>query len=317
MVRATIGVRFTICSLTTLLALCSYTYATPVETGQFERDYQEVLSIPPLSNGKPSAGKRVKLTPPEYAGTNVFHTIYLPKNWDASGEQLPIVFEYTGNYHPPSGSSGEPEDAALGFGLSGGKFIWVSLPYVSSDHSDNAVTWWGDEEATIAYAKANVPRIIEAFNADSEAVILCGFSRGAIAVNYIGLHDDEIASYWTAFVTHDHFDGVREWSNTKWGTPLQEYRSGAIERLHRVGDRPYFVSQHSKGLSTRESAAETLLRSALPDITNFSITYVDIERVFGAGPREVARHVHTDRWLLLPSPYRNTAWKWVNDVTEE
>ena len=181
---------------------------------------RELLIVPPLASGDPAPGKRVNVTSEEYAGTDVNHTIYLPPDWMADGEKIPIIFEYTGNHFPQSGSTGEVEGAALGFGLSAGKFIWVSLPYINEDHTDNEIRWWGDEAATVDYAMQNVPKIIERFNADPDAVFLCGFSRGAIGVNYIGLHDDEIAKLWSAFITHDHFDGVRQWGGTTWGSPL-------------------------------------------------------------------------------------------------
>ncbi len=86
----------------------------------------------------------------------------------------------------------------------------------------------------MAYAKKNVPRICEEFSGDPEAVVVCGFSRGAIGVNFIGLHDEEIAKLWCGFLTHDHYDGVREWRGTDWGTPLVDYRAGAAERLRRI-----------------------------------------------------------------------------------
>ena len=177
----------------------------------------EILQIPHLSDGEPSAGKRVNLIAPEYLGNEVFHTLYLPRNWRYKGEKLPIIFEYTGNYFPKSGSTGEVEDAGLGYGLSGGKYIWVSLPCISQDHKDNQVTWWGDERATVEYAKVNVPRIIREYNVDPEAVFLCGFSRGAIGVNYLGLYDFEVARLWSAFIAHDHFDGIKEWKKHRMG----------------------------------------------------------------------------------------------------
>ena len=43
------------------------------------------------------------------------------------------------------------------------------------------MTWWGDTEATVDYAKRNVPRIIKALGADPNAVFLCGFSRARSA----------------------------------------------------------------------------------------------------------------------------------------
>lgn len=268
-----------------------------------------ILEMPPLSGGEPEAGKRVKVTPPEYEGTEVFHTLYLPQEWKEDGERMPIIFEYTGNYFPVSGSTGEVEDAALGYGITGGKSIWVSLPYVSEDHKDNQVTWWGDEQATVDYAKINVPRIIDEFNADPGAVFLCGFSRGAVGVNYLGLYDDEVAQLWTAFVTHDHFDGVREWKNTDWGTPLEVYREGAIERLRRVKGRPYLVSQNGDQYGTK-----AFIASALPHADNFTILNINTHEIFGSFPHPIAPHPHTDRWLQIPSPYRSAVWRWVNEV---
>lgn len=279
------------------------------ESVRLDTEADEILQIPQLSDGEPSAGKRVNLIAPEYLGTEVFHTLYLPRNWRYKGEKLPIIFEYTGNYFPKSGSTGEVEDAGLGYGLSGGKFIWVSLPYISQDHKDNQVTWWGDERATVEYAKVNVPRIIRDFNADPEAVFLCGFSRGAIGVNYLGLYDVEVARLWSAFITHDHFDGIKEWKNTEWGTPMEKYRAGAIERLKRVGDRPYFISQNGGTSGTKE-----FIESVLASTDNFTISNINTNEIFGSFPHPMAVHPHTDRWTFIPSKYRLRTWKWMNRV---
>ena len=267
------------------------------------------MVLPKLSEGDPAAGKRVAITPPEYSGTEVFHTLYLPEDWEKYGPPLPIIFEYTGNYFPTSGSTGEVEHAGLGYGLSGGKYIWVSLPYISADHTDNEVTWWGDERATIDYAKLNVPRIIEQFGADPKNVFLCGFSRGAIGVNYIGLHDDEISGLWTAFIPHDHFDGIKEWGKTTWGSPLQKYRAGAVERLKRVGNRPYLISQNGD-----KYGSEEFVRSALASVDNFTFSNIRTVEIFGSFPHPLARTGHTDLWPLLPSEYRTRTWQWMNHV---
>lgn len=273
-------------------------------------DSEVELAIPVLSEGTPAAGKRVRVTSPEYVGSEVYHTIYLPANWQKDGKRLPIIFEYTGNFFPQSGSTGEVKDAGLGYGLSGGRYIWVSLPYIRTDGKGNEVTWWGDEDKTIQYAKTNVPRIIKGYGGDPSAVFLCGFSRGAIGVNYLGLHDDEISSLWTTFITHDHFDGVRAWGKSEWGSPLDKYRAEAAERLKRVAGRPYLVIQNGKGYGTEE-----FVRSVLPAMDNFTFIYVDTRAIFGSFPNEMAKSGHTDRWLLLPSEYRAAAWQWMNRVT--
>ncbi|QXD25178.1 hypothetical protein F7C95_04560 [Opitutia bacterium ISCC 51] len=282
------------------------------EPADLESDSQVVLSIPKLSSGNPSAGKFVKVTAPEYVGTHVYHTIYLPDDWSADGERLPIIFEYTGNYFPKSGSTGEVKDAGLGFGLSGGKYIWVSLPYIHENHQENQVTWWGDDQATVEYAKVNVPRIIEAYNADPNVVFLCGFSRGAIGVNYLGLHDDEVAKLWTGFITHDHFDGIKEWGKTEWGSPFEKYQAEATERLKRVDGRPYLVCQNGDKYGT-----ETFVRERLQSLGNFTFIDVQTAKLFGSFPNDIAAHPHTDRWALIPSEYRRLAWGWFNELTIE
>ena len=51
------------------------------------------LPLPPLSTGEPTAGKRVAVTPPEYAGTQVHHIVALPTDWSpqarAQGKRWP------------------------------------------------------------------------------------------------------------------------------------------------------------------------------------------------------------------------------------
>ncbi len=293
-----------------LIAVCLPMSLAIAEDVLLDTASTQVLSVPVLSEGPPQAGKRVAVTPPEFAGTDVFHTLYLPKEWKPDGESLPIIFEYTGNFFPQSGSTGKSEDAALGFGLSGGKYIWVSLPYINKKGTENEVTWWGDEKATVEYAKRNVPRTIEQFGADPNAVFLCGFSRGAIGVNYIGLHDDQIAGLWTAFIAHDHFDGVKSWG-TAWGSPLDHYRIEAEQRLKRLGNRPYWVSQNGS-----DRATEQFIRSVVADPSHFTFGYVNTGDILGSFPNDLAKSAHTDRWLLKPSEYRKRVWAWMNRVVK-
>ena len=76
------------------------------------------LALPPLAGGSPAANRRVAVTPPEYAGTQVHHLITLSDNWTSAGvtrgQRWPVIVEYTGNYYPASGSTSKVEGAALG-----------------------------------------------------------------------------------------------------------------------------------------------------------------------------------------------------------
>ncbi len=177
----------------------------------------EMLPIPPMVEGSPAAGRRVKVVEPEYRGRRCI-TRCICRRIMTGRKSTRSSVEYPGNLHPPSGSTGDVGGSESGVCADEGRdFIWVVLPFVSEDGKSNQLTWWGDVEATVAYAKRAIPRIVEQYNGDASAVVLCGFSRGAVGVSFIGLHDDEIAKLWAGFFTHDHFDGVREWAKTDWG----------------------------------------------------------------------------------------------------
>jgi len=267
------------------------------------------IPLPAFTDGKPEAGRRALVTAPEYSGTRVRHVIALPDDWTpdwkARGRSWPVIVEYTGNYFPTSGSTGEVEGAGLGYGLMRGRTIWVVLPYVAKDGKGNERTWWGDVDATVRYAKTNVPRICAEFGGEPRKVALCGFSRGAIGVSFLGLHDDEIAGLWRAFWTHDHFDGAKEWKGQEWGSPLARYREEAVTRLRRLKGRPLLIT--GGGEETRrllEPVAEK----------GVTILTVDMKALYGKFPNEAVPHPHTDRWPLRESEARRQAEQWLESA---
>ena len=268
------------------------------------------LALPPLTEQGPQPGKRATVIASEYAGTKVRHLIALPDDWTpdwkARGKSWPIIAEYTGNYFPTSGSTGEVEGAALGYGVARGRAIWVVLPYVAKDHQKNEITWWGDIAATVGYAKTNIPRICAQFGGDPKKVVLCGFSRGAIGVSFLGLHDDEVAKLWCGLWAHDHFDGMLEWKGHAWGSPLARYREEASVRLRRLAGRPLLVSQ---------AGAET--KKFITSVAPSGVTYltVDMGAHFGAFPNELAKHPHNDRWPLRAGDATTIARGWFERVT--
>ena len=77
------------------------------------------LVTPVMTEEAPAPGKRVRQVAPEYKGTKVYHTLYLPTDWQ-KGKRYPVLVEYTGNKFPACGSTGEVKGANLGYGLSGG-----------------------------------------------------------------------------------------------------------------------------------------------------------------------------------------------------
>ena len=277
----------------------------------FQSRDQKTLTPPATTEGPATPGKRISITLEKFKGTDVHHTLYLPSDWDPAwgGKNLryPLIVEYSGNKFLASGSTGRIKDSALGFGLTGGRAAWLNLPFISPDGKKNQLTWWGDKEATIAYAKKIVPKIIAEYGIDPNQVILCGFSRGAIAVNHIGLHDDEIAKLWSAFVTHDHYDGEREWSGTSWGSPLAAYRKSSAERLARIEGRPVLICQNPHPFLIRDYL------KTQTKLDNFTFLPIDTRAILGKS----VPHPHTDRWPLVPSETRHQAWRWIDKVLRQ
>ena len=259
-----------------------------------EQQLAEDLITPTMTNELPAAGRRVRQVAPEYAGTEVYHALYLPTDWQPNG-RYSVIVEYTGNKFPACGSTGEVKDANLGYGLSGGKgFIWVSMPYIEEGEQKNAVTWWGDTQATVDYCKTNLPRICEQFGVNPNSVFICGFSRGAIAASYIGLADDEIARLWKGFLTHDHFDGERTWNYAN------SDRQSALKRLDRLNGRPVLVC----------GTANDFLHDHL-HLASFTFLKVPVDEIFKI-PEGKVIHPHTDLWMHRESDYRQQARNWLN-----
>lgn len=251
-----------------------------------EVDVENVLPdlITPLaSNASPAPGKRVRQFNEDYEGSDVYHLLYLPTDWE-KGKKYPMIVEYAGNKWRTS--SGTVEGSNLGYGISGGKgVIWICMPFVDKENQTNATTWWGDVEATVEYCKKTVDRVCKDYGGDPSNVFIAGFSRGAIACNFIGLHDDEIASLWRGFICHSHYDGVRGWDYT--GSD----RESAAKRLQRLGNRPQFISQENSIAATK-----AYLKSAFPT-GRFTFQALPFQN-------------HTDTWVLRDIPERKVLREW-------
>lgn len=264
--------------------------------------YRQDLWPPAMTQEPPGAGKRVRATLPAYRDTDVYYSLYLPPEWKP-GARYPVIVEYAGNgdYRSKHGDvcTGRVEDCSLGFGLSGGRgFIWICLPFVDAAHGRNAIRWWGEVGATVAFCGEAVRTVCAQFGGEPAAVFLCGFSRGALACNYIGLHDDEIARLWRGFFVASHYDGAREW-------PTAGSDPGAARvRLERLGRRPVFVSHEvydiEPGTYTIVDTINYLAGTGRP-LDNFRFQIVPIRN-------------HTDRWVLYDLPARQNLRLWLQEV---
>ncbi|MCP5559612.1 MAG: hypothetical protein H7A55_17845 [Verrucomicrobiaceae bacterium] len=251
------------------------------------------LKVPAVTSGEPSAGSRVSQVTAGWEGTAVHHLLCLPSDWTA-GAKLPVLVEYAGNggYKNAFGdvSAGTVEGSNLGWGISAGRgFIWVCLPYVEVDEKGkrNAIKWWGNLAETKRYCVATVKDVCARWGGDAERVILCGFSRGSIGCNFVGLGDDEIAKLWRAFVCHSHYDGVIE----KWPYSGAD-RASALRRLQRLGSRPQWISHEGS-----TAATEAYLKR----------TGISGHWTFHALPFRN----HTDDWVLRDLLLREQLREWI------
>lgn len=271
--------------------ICLFLVISSLEgRGESVTDTPADLEIPKLSDGEPGPGLRVRQTLEGRESDGLFHLLYLPRDWDPS-KRYPVIFEYPGNRFREG--KGIQEECVLGYGITGGEgAIWVCLPFVDTETKAHATQWWGNLEATVQYCRDAVEQVCEKYSGDREKLFLAGFSRGAIACNFVGLHDDAIASLWRGMICHSHYDGVR-----RWGYPGSDEAS-ARSRLARLGGRPQWISHEFSVEGTRD-----YLMRVQPD-GDFT---------FAVHPfRE-----HTADWVLRDLPLRGQLRTWFREVAHD
>ncbi len=284
-----------------LVTLAAFSWQSVVLAQQKLPDIRAIdadLIVPQITEGKPAPGKRVFVID-ETSG--VPFVLYLPDDWQP-GEKYPVILELPGNggFKNNLGDecTGRPEGCSLGYGISGGTgVIWAALPFLDESGKQIAITWWGSKpnhkpDTTVAMVKRVAAQVCSEFGGDKDSVFLAGFSRGALACNAIGLHDEEIAKLWRGMICYSHYDGVRgPWAYANSG------RTSALERLKRLGRIPQFICQEGN------SNSQTSLNA-----TKRYLEETGIEGAFTFCPTGFRNH--NDAWVLRPSPARAKLREW-------
>lgn len=290
-------------------------------------EYPDIRSVPQdiftpnMTDGQPGAGLRVRQTEPSYAaaGSKMYHSLYLPRDWvSGSGRQWPLIVEFTGNgpWSSPYGdvSCGLPWCANMGYGLSAGEgYIWVVLPFGNVNGSANQAYWWGCPNAsnsdcpgyfnatpTLDYAQKTVRWVADTYSGNASAVLLTGWSRGALAVMYMGLHDDVTAALWSAFAPYSHFDGR---STDQWEPYPAHDPASAISRLQRLNGRPVFITEERNG--TVDTLAFLANATASGALQPSELNTIAMTTTFCN---------HNDAWTLRPSTTRALMREWMAQV---
>lgn len=271
------------------------------------RDVEPDVIVPPISSLPPGPGRRVLQKAPGFEPTEAYHVLSLPTDW-SKGRKFPVLVELAGNgpYRNAAGdlNSGRVEDGELAAGLGGTDgFLVLSLPYLNNAGTANVSQWWGTApeyrvRPTLDYMQAAVRQVCEQFGGDREKLVLTGFSRGALATHYLGLHDDEIAPLWRGLVSFSHFDGVRAWPYPGGD------RDAALVRLKRLGERPELICSESSGVA---GASLQAVRDYLAG-TGVTGDFTFLETGFVN---------HDDAWTLRPSAARTAAREWLHRVVSD
>lgn len=197
------------------------------------------LEVPPVSDGPPSPGRRVRYQLPTDQGTGISCILYLPEDWKPDVRQ-PVIVEYPGNIFFTSGcySTGLPDQCVIGYGMTKGRgAIWLSLPFIDRQSASIAENGWGNPDDTAEYAFRMVDEVCGKFGGDRRNVVLTGFSRGALACGFIGLRNERIAALWKGFHACQHYDG------DGWNGAILE---GALERARRFHGQAVFQTDNSE-----------------------------------------------------------------------
>ncbi|WP_254507034.1 hypothetical protein [Anatilimnocola floriformis] len=267
--------------------------AQPIDLKAIKPD----LIAPAMKEATPAPGLRVKQQLPTQRDTGIYHALYLPKNW-SKDRSWPVIVEYPGNgpYSNNLGdtNSGLVEDCNLAYGVSGGEdFICLTLPFVNAAKKENQRQWWGDPQATVDYCLAAVELICHEYGGDAQRLVLAGFSRGAIACNYIGLRNDKIAKLWKCFIVHSHYDGVRRW-------PYDDSdAASARERLARLNGRAQWISHEGTIAATEQFLKDSQPANSQP-LGKFTFQALPFPN-------------HTDTWLLRDIAPRTELRRWLRE----
>jgi predicted esterase len=241
---------------------------------------------PDITDQPPAAGRFVRRVLAPYENTEVYHGLYLPTDWQA-GRNYPMIVEYPGNQFPAVGCTGKVDDCKLGFYQSGGTgFLWLTLPFVDTEHGCNADSWWPDLPATADYCLSAVRDAIDSFGADPKSILLTGYSRGAMACGLVGLSGDEIASLWRGLMPHSFFD-------------TGEIDAAAQHRLARLGGRPTLITF---GQNDCGKPSSLLGVKHLQDM-GYPVQAIEIPDI-----------AHSDEWITQDSPQRQAIRRWMAEV---
>ena len=266
--------------------------ATIICTGRcYSQDRDaKILTVPEIEEGVPEPGKRVKVYLDNYPGIN--YTLFLPYNFTNVGKWGVICeVSYSGF-----------EASTLGYGMSRGlDYLLISLPILNTNGDDLLDYYYPDDPLPTADCwLAILNDLNKKFVVDNDKIILSGFSRGSICVNYIGNCNDTISSKWAAYFGYAHFDGCCQ--IIPWG--IHE------ERINRISGKKFLIAVGENDI------AENCSKNAYNQLKDkgFPVTYIEHPDVHTDKWKNEA---HNPFWILEDSEVAEEARNWLRNLFTE
>ncbi|MBS0586157.1 MAG: hypothetical protein JSR76_07680 [Verrucomicrobia bacterium] len=248
-------------------------------------------TFPPVEEGSPAPGKRVRVYLQDFPG--IYYIVFLPYNF-TEYKTWPVICEI------PAHAMSDYR-TWLGYGITGGvDYIWVSLPILNSEGSEILMSYLPEKiNPTIECWEAVLKDLSIRFHINKQKIIIAGFSLGAFATSYLGNFNDAISLKWRAYIAHSHFDGCC----------LNVTNSKDIDkRLERIGEKKVLLIAGKNDLAnlcTKQAFKKLRLKGV-------KVTFIEIPDVQPS--EEWPSETHNPLWILKPSIYLEKVRKWLKTI---
>jgi hypothetical protein len=256
----------------------------------------KTLTVPMIEEGLPEAGKRVKVYLNDYPG--IYYIVFLPYNFNKENK-YGVICEV---------SYMEFKAWTLGYGIcKGNDYILVSLPILNTEGTEMLDIYYPQNPLPTANCWLSILKDLNAkFNIDNNKIILSGFSRGSVCVNYIGNCNDIISSKWAAYFTYAHFEGC-----------CQITPGNLDERINRMNAKKILVAVGQNDLAKicSKNAYLKLQKQKLP-VTYIEHPDIQINTWINAyNPSDPWINLnHNPFWILEDSDASEEARSWLKNL---
>jgi predicted peptidase len=176
-------------------------------------------------------------------------------------------------------------------------YIWVNLPILNATGNKMIDSYYPENpSSTVACWLAILEDLNKKFPIDNNKIILAGFSRGAVAISYIGNWNGTISGKWAGYFAYAHFDGC-----------CQNIPGKCEERINKMQSKKILimVGKNDRALICSKLAYQKLKKK------NVKVTYIEIPDVDTPGWQNSS---HNPYAVLEEAEWMEQARNWLDTV---